>query len=369
MTSISFGDYAGSIETKPDDLTTFTELWYETGETIVVQLTPENGKPFFLTTDRETILDDPENLLSLRVIDGTRHHMYFQVNPALNELPGETSKTRKEAGVKEIRGFYADLDLKAGSFTSTEQIMQYLSSLEVVPTIAVESGSGGIHAYWKVSGEANREDLRAWWTYLQSKAPEGVNIDRLIDAERVLRVPGSVRWPKDGSKHAVLGVLGGSGESVEVETFRNISRPSYEAHRAALADVQKRDRALKSDLDKGIPLPGFNNFLLKALVESKVNSLSWDEVLIPNGWEYLRTDYGGSRQWKRPGSDQKSATTDYTHVDGSISDVMSLLSSSPDSGLLDLKDAGIPLTKYRVLLRLTYQDNVENLLKDLIKEG
>lgn len=364
--TVRFGDFAGSATPLHNDLQQFLKVWFDPEEIIIIQVTPENNKPTFISTTREELLEDTESFLELKSDDGIKQTLYFQVNPAEKHLENYGSRTRKEAGVKEIRGFYADLDLKTGSFSSTEDIMNYLRSLEVKPTVAIESGSGGIHAYWRASGEVQREDLRAWWTYLQSMAPEGVNIDRLIDAERVLRVPGSIRWGKDGNKTNPLKLIGGTGEATPVERFRELTKASYEAHRTHLLEVRKRDNTLQSEMD-GVSIPGFNNFLLKALIESKVNKLTWDEVLIPNGWTYLRTDYGGSRQWVRPGSSQKSATTDYTHADGTVSDVMSLLSSSPDSGLLDLKDAGIPLTKYRVLLRLTYKDDVTQLIQEITR--
>ena len=66
----------------------------------------------------------------------------------------------------------------------------------------------------------------------------------------------------------------------------------------------------------------------------------------------------------RPGKGDRSAVVDYTDENGVVSPVMSLLSKSEMTGLLDLYEAAIPLTKYQVLLRTRYQDNEANLLKE-----
>jgi hypothetical protein len=53
-------------------------------------------------------------------------------------------------------------------------------------------------------------------------------------------------------------------------------------------------------------------------------------------------------------------------VDYEDSPVMSLLSMSEETGLADLKDAGINLTKYRVMLRLQYQDDEKKMVEHLV---
>jgi hypothetical protein len=91
--------------------------------------------------------------------------------------------------------------------------------------------------------------------------------------------------------------------------------------------------------------------------------MSWAEILEPYGWTWQRELRDGSNEWARPGRDERSAVVDYED-----SPVMSLLSMADETGLADLKDAGIPLTKYRVLWRLKFNDqDDDSMIKYLIK--
>ena len=106
--------------------------------------------------------------------------------------------------------------------------------------------------------------------------------------------------------------------------------------------------------------------LLQAVsnVEDFVNDhLSWSDILTPHGWKFRRQQGDGSKEWARPGQNARSAVTDYQG-----SPVMSLLSMSPATRMSDLLDAGIPLTKYRVLLRLEYDDDEEKLIIDMVDQ-
>jgi hypothetical protein len=48
---------------------------------------------------------------------------------------------------------------------------------------------------------------------------------------------------------------------------------------------------------------------------------------------------------------------------------MSLLSSSEETGLADLKEAGVVLTKYRVALRLWFNDDETKMIEYTLTRG
>lgn len=363
MAGIRFGDVAGSIDPDSQSLRKFIDAWFLPEDLIILDKTPQDGPKSFITIPAMELHTNAETALELKSHGGVKNSLYFCLNPAKQEI-ADWSTTRKEAGISELRGFFADLDVKEGGFTSQEEILFYLKTLAIQPTNIVESGSGGIHATWRASGTVSQEDYRAWWCYLQSKAPHGVQIDRLINMDRIFRLPGSVRWPKAGEKHTVLQLIGGTGEATDVEKFRELSQDPY---KSKVKQERKTYTEYTVFLDRK-----FNKFntkaaqgLVKDICEKRIDELDWADILTPAGWTSNRTNHDGTRQWIRPGSNQKSAVTDWVKPEtGQPSNVMSLLSSSPDSKLLDLKEAGVALTKMVVLLRLKYQDNLDALLQD-----
>lgn len=81
--------------------------------------------------------------------------------------------------------------------------------------------------------------------------------------------------------------------------------------------------------------------------------LSWGDILLGRGW----TPYKESEdEWTRPGGSGRSAVTGRE---------MELLNNNESTGMADLRDAGIVLTRWRVFLRLEHGDNVEAAVEDL----
>ncbi|MGN6037293.1 hypothetical protein ACP6NG_18160 [Brevibacterium casei] len=134
-------------------------------------------------------------------------------------------------------------------------------------------------------------------------------------------------------------LLEGTGESVEAEQISGLSKHLVKAHSRKMAARRGRERPPSEEV-------------------SGIEEVSWEDILTEAGWSYLRTDYDGRDLWVRPGSSQKSAAVNWPENP----DVMSLLSDSPATGLFDLKEAGIPLTKYRVALRLIAGDEPAKLV-------
>lgn len=362
---VTFGDLVGRLDTDANSLRWFIELWFEEDDIVTIQKLPHDGKRQFLALPAKHLHANAEMILNQKAVEGTKNEFYYGINPVAREIHN-WSDTRRQAGFGYIKGFYADLDVKNGAFESREQILSYIEGLEIQPTTVVESGSGGMHLTWKITGQIEPEDLKGWWAYLQSKAPEGVGIDRLVNVDRIFRLPGSLRWSKNGSLNTKLQLINGSRKTHTIEDARNLTKEPLEQHR----NRQKMFKAQKTVmLDRkfnsvNTGKPG----LIKSLCEMKADEMDWSEILEPEGWSLLRESSDGSRQWIRPGSSQKSAVTDYTHSDGTVSGVMSLLSSSPDSGLLDLKEVGIPLTKFHILLRLRFEDDLDALINHFINK-
>lgn len=365
ITSINFEDVAGSLKTDEDSLRWFIELWFDPEDKVVLQRTSDEGDRNFLALPAKDLYENVGSVLGQYFWDNKRNEFHYGVNPVQNDI-NFWNNTRKQAGLARINGFYADFDVKPRAFQSEQAILDFIETLGIKPTTIVRSGSGGIHASWRVDGDLTQDDLKGWWAYMQSKAPEGVQIDRLIDIFRILRLPGSVRWLKSGGTTQVK-LIGGTSDRTPLEQYRELIREPLQnkikAERKTRSEYTvKLDRKFNNtSLDKA-------SGIVKGICEQRINELNWTEILQPAGWKFLRDANDGSRQWVRPGSTQKSAVTDWTDPGtGQTSGVMSLLSSSPDSDLLDLRDAGVPLTKLVVHLRLNFNNDLEQLINTYFK--
>ncbi len=156
-----------------------------------------------------------------------------------------------------------------------------------------------------------------------------------------------------------------------------ITKDTYQEYKEKVSGVRKtelknaRDR-IKKNRKEALKPPDNLSFTQKMafLAEQadyypqKIDELlRWDDILVPHGWRFINEGTEGRRLWSRPGGDyRKSAVTDW---EGSEGNVMSLMSTSRETGLLDLLEAHIPLTKERVLLRLSFNDQYE-LMTDWI---
>lgn len=364
--SVKFGELTGTSNPEPQHLEWFVDTWFRPEDEVVIGGFPVSGGPkLFTTFTAKEILEKPNEVLQLSNDGSGRYTLYFTVNP-IRDRNLVTGRTRGSNNTKTILGFFADIDIKPGSFPDKDSARTFLEALELKPTIIVDGGSGGgIHAYWRLSDfdvdKADREHLKAFWCWLQESAPEGVAIDGLIDKERLARLPSAPRWSEHRMEDRIR-LVGGTGRRVRLVDVEQACKAPYEAHKAAVRDT--RSRVDKADRELELHAPGTNSLLAKALIEIKVNQLDWTDILTPHGWTFLREEHTGARQWARPGSSTKSAVTDFKHDDGTISDVMSLFSASPDTGLLDLKEAEVVLTKYRVLLELNYGGDVNALIQD-----
>lgn len=377
---MKLSEYAGDIDISPSTAVTFVQTWFKptdqvcvvgrrsikTGSLDVVSQTMEARELVESLNHRlmESLIFDP---------DGSSYNLYIGVCPVREEL-GLYRRGTKD-NVAYSPGVWADIDVKPEGFASESDILSWLTTLPLRPTMICGSGSGGVHAYWRVhwNEEADGALVERWWSYLDEMAGER-SIDKLVDLTRILRIPGSVYFPKPTAaepfKLGTVKLIEVSGITYSVEEIAKISKDAYERR------VAKRRRIIDGDAQRRLDVDGIAKGLLKgpgmgrwalmraiAHVEDLVNeSYSWSEILSPHGWTHTKTLRDGSNEWARPGQNDRSAVVDFEG-----SPVMSLLSTSEDTGLSDLLDSHIPLTRYRVLLRLHYQDNEEKLVGDVIR--
>lgn len=376
---MKFNEYAGSIDIDVSHIHRFVPRWYSPDDLIVLSgISVDSPYRRVLSQTipaRELAVITAEELGDLCHEGGYKYNTYLSCFPVKDDNAVHTHSRGTKEDIKEVFGVYADLDVKPGCFESKEEIRDFLFSLEAPPTLIIDNGKyGGVHAYWRLHFGLTTEEniLLKWWCYLTSKTIR--NIDRLKDSTRILRLPSGIYWG-DGVSDTVKLVVD-NGPTYSLEQLLALAQGPFDERQKKIANTISREHlnkqeigALAKDIFTNYSNTGFNNWstrLAVSKIEQIVNdSLTWDEVLCPHGWTYIRALRDGAHEWARPGQNRRSAVTDYTHEDGTQSNVMSLLSQSQETGLMDLVDARIPLTKYRVLLRLKYDDNEIAMLNDM----
>lgn len=360
------------IEISTAEAVKWMKFWFKpTDITSIVGL--GDGPPQAFTFNRDTLIKYIEKDFEKITANGT--NLYFMTATAQKrqEKARDSSHRTKAKDFKAMRGVWVDLDCgKDGAFQTPEAVDAFIEGLVPKPGAIVKTGSGGAHVYWAVKDPSNivvEEAGLRWWSYIQSQAPEGVSIDRLTDVKtRILRLPGSLRWPKPGEdanpKQVVVSYTG--APAINADDIVMYSETSYPA---AQKDAQKRrahlDRVSTELGQHAAALGPWNMATILSDIDEMVHSaITWQELLESHGWTCLGNS-GNAVLWQRPGSDQKSATTDY---EGDATRAMSLLSDSPDTGLLDLKENDEPISLWRAVLRLNFDDNVAAAL-DWIAEN
>lgn len=433
MPSINFNSIDGFYETNRSHALGFLNWWFEPDELIALTVKPRGNKRTVTSwgtiSDWADILFDDEEFKNFVELTGEPCDVYFGINPHIRELSVHQRGTSDN--IKEIRGLFADIDVKAGNFSSQEEILSFLGEIEFPPHAVVSSGSGGVHAYWKLqhTKKSQADIYERWWAYLSDKAGERA-IDRLIDITRMFRLPGTLRVPKGGENLDITQVdllhldsslppydpnfiyesTYDSYKHIEERKKKSVKKseqlyqivnspyirqlvfdPSglpFKDRNRLFPDIANIDEESIEYLEETIrsredissrpyPSPKEKNFLVKSakycldkqrseeIADTIQNRYDWEDILIPYGWTLRRTFRDGTREWARPGKKDRSATTDWidpNHPEYGPSGAMSLLSSSPETGLSDLKEIDVPLTKWRVLLRLKYNDNVIDMI-------
>lgn len=342
-----------------EDANTFMKEWFNPRD--LIRVTLKQGTAAKAQTVRGyelmTLTDQ-----DMKAMTAGNTNVYFNISPTKKVIESIHKRGGKENCVG-IRGLFADIDLKAGSFESEAEILEWVDSLPMKPTLVVGSGSGGCHLYWKASQDIpleNEEIQAMWWAYLQELAGER-SIDRLIDpSSRMLRIPGTVRYKND--QMGPVKLLRSGGPTYSYLDFFSASEVAYRGYEKQKKVTHKVESAREVHLGKLMQTEGFGSHLFAiAYMDEWINeNLSWPQILEPYGWcdpIQLRDCV----QWRRPGfnSSPRSATTNFYDSPNT----MSLLSSSPETKLDDLKRDDVPLTKRRVVLRLWFNDKEDEMVK------
>lgn len=364
---MKLSDLTGQVQISAYHARTFISTWFAPEDKFVIvgRKTEKTGKHDTLSQSmlaKDFAGMDDETLESMIFDeDGSKWNLYFGVCPIKEDV--DYNKRGTEDNIEYVTGVWADIDIKEKGFSSQKEIIDFLFGLALQPTIVVGSGSGGVHAYWKLApGElGDKELVDRWWSYLDESAGTR-SIDKLIDLTRILRMPGSVYFPKTGttSKVGKVEILYKIEKTYTIEELYEISTEAFTVKHNRRKAVISKDANARLDMDgfarSALEGRGGNYWkLLRAVseLEDYVNQqMSWAEILEPYGWTWQRTLRDNSNEWARPGRDERSAVVDFED-----SPVMSLLSMAEETGLSDLKDAGVPLTKFRVLRRLRFADD------------
>lgn len=388
--SVAFQDL--SPTTNPGDALEFVTSWHgwSPGFAVVSLISTHTGR---LTSKADTvpglqaeIRDD--GLERLVVVERDRlQQVYLGVSTHSQDPCGANGRQKGgQATVCAVPGVWLDLDVKDDSFASAGDIDEFLQTLPLRPTILVDSGSGGRHAYWAwdhapVDASRGKDATMGWWALAQLRARErGVGIDRVFNVDRIMRLPGTVRWPKspseptrtaqllysDGPRYPVTQV-----EELVAEPLRLFNVHQVETRRTVTEADQGMQEALSLYLN-GHADGTWVRLLALSGVEDLFNSTTtWDAILIPNGWHrHDQPDRRGRTVWARPdprageGDHRKSAFTDWSESPH----VMALHSTALETGLLALKDAGVTLSKFRVSAQLDYGGDTKALTLDFLNQ-
>lgn len=284
--------------------------------------------------------------------------------------------------VGEIPGVWADFDVKPGqadAFQTREELEEYLLKLPPM-TMRVNTGSGGVHGYWLFPEPL--KDMRkavsllsAWHAFLSEKA-EGKAIDNVQELARILRVAGTVRWPKSGEDGGPVTVELAffRGPRYEVKDLVALSKPAYTTRKAAQAhksEVWREERKKRQEAMVGVVVTSLSG---RDSIERGFSTCQdWGPLLEKAGWTLHKDNRSGDgttacRYWAQPGmSSGYSAMTDFRD-----SQVMILYTSHPDWDKISVPDmvdrSGRRMsTKFQFALGALYDGDEVRLLTDIVK--
>lgn len=374
--------FGGVPAAQPEMAATFFRDWFDAEDKLISVITRINPVKLAAQSERLNHLHQPPTVFreafesasmdDLIYSDGVRYNLYMGVG-LLSKAPDVGRKGGKRDVVR-VPGVWVDLDVgKDGVFRDEEHALSLLRSVKPWPTIVVATGTGGVHAYWKVRGGLGPQDaeelVARWWAHLSAEAD--AKIDKLVNCDRIMKLPGSIRWEKDpGDQPALVRLLHSSTETVKAGELVRVSEAAWLDYRDRVTrkrrEVEERRLAVHTLTASELSRAGRWGPLLSAIgLEDEFNEThTWHEVLEPLGWLDIGSDSDGRTLWARPdqsrGATYKSAATDFQG-----SHVMTLFSDSPITNLWPLNEAGIPLTKYRVWVQTRYGGDDEAYARDV----
>jgi hypothetical protein len=378
---VDFNTLAGEITVDLSHLRAFVQAWYKPDDTIAISgIRPSKNRQGVLSMPmaiKDLMSFTEEDIWGLaKRANGDIYGSYMTLYPIKDGTKVAGGKRGDKTNVGDIYGVFIDFDVKPGAFESRDDVIKFLTESDVPkPTILVDNGgSGGMHGYWRVPWtETGYEELLVrWWAFVSSKSP--VKIDRLIDSTRLSRLPSSVYWPKYGSGGipGTVSVVWADGPQYSVQELEALSSDAWNQRKERVSRTiseHSRMRLDASQLAAELGVGGLANewslYAAIATLEENFHSLyTWSDILTPMGWTYLKNDSAGREEWARPGRYEKSATVNWPESP----DMMSLLSESPETGLAELKEAGIALTKFQVALTLLWGNDVQRMTTEIVAQ-
>lgn len=355
----------------------FLHLWYEGRDGYVVLTRISSAGQHIVQSfafEVNTLfqnLPSEEHLAGLTADSGGNWNVYISCSTHRQDPTGGEMKRRGgKQTIEAVHGVWLDLDVKNEAFSrGPEQIDAFIRTLEINPTMVVDSGSGGRHVYWRFTEPVERDEgellCDAWWSHCTERAG-GIYIDKVTTADRIMRLPGTIRWPKrNGEDAGRVSLLYDKGERVSTDHLLNVASAAWQRRmeeirmtRERIVHDQTLARAALGAMRDGSD-GSWGDLITLAGIEDIFNeTVSWDQILVPAGWHFVGTDYEGRRHWARPGQDFKSAHTDYPPSPH----VMNLFSNSPETGLSELHMAGVVLSKMVVYAQLHYGGDMTRLV-------
>lgn len=366
------------LTSKPSEALEFLDVWFKevdpTSLVSIVRIHPTSGEHNSLVFTLEQIRGAIESsgLEPLIWDNNTIYDLYYGVSTLSSKPPPKKRGGLKD--VKEVPGVWVDLDVKDGSFEDQESALDLLRNGPLSPTAVVLTGLGGVHGYWRldkpVDCDTGRKLALRWWA-LMSDLAAPASIDKLCDPSRVLRVPGAIRWPKKTEeKLSSSSLLFHQDVSYAHDEIMAWTEDVWAEHQARIERTKHkvflaRTAAQKLVADSENTASNQWMFYMElAGVEDMFNEkYDWSSILEPQGWTKLGSDDEGRVLWSRPGDGvRKSATTDWDDSPH----MMSLFSTAPETGLAELHDAGVALTKYRVWVELVWGGDEKSAISSLL---
>lgn len=378
-------------DVRPDVAANFMEVWFQErlGQAGIVALTPIQAHSGFpsksaFASIRNMIRALRETTLMADLVSGSvggrEANIYHSASTLfrLPDLARHPYARGRKSDVGWTPGLWLDLDVSDEKFAGADAVLEVVRAmwrLGVMCSMLVATGSGGLHPYFRVKeglepGAAERmsERLRVW---VLAELSGGASVDRVSNCDRILRTPGSVRFPKAGEVAGapVLSEIVWCDERrvLDKDRFMAVTELSWQAELAnRLARERARADAMAAEGEAFRYAAGrggeWGKLLAVAGIEQLFDALTWDEILLPHGWELVDGDGApdgeGRRTWTRPalaggrggvGVNRRSMLTDWIENPG----VATLKSDSPETGLLGLRDRRVPLNKFRVWLELS----------------
>jgi hypothetical protein len=234
--------------------------------------------------------------------------------------------------IGEIPGVWADFDVKPGQadgFQSAEELNAFLDTLPPM-TMRVSTGSGGVHGYWLfdeplLEMPVATRLLQGWHAYLSEKAGDK-HIDNVQELARILRIPGTVRWPKPGesSGPAKVELVFHQGPTYQPSELLAISKGALAARKTAHKKKSDGWIAKRTARQDELTSSGFLLDMKKRDAAERFfnERQDWSVLLERAGWTLHKDGRGSSvgttsaRYWSQPGMGSGySAMTDYPGSD------------------------------------------------------